>query len=143
MHLLSRGDLIARMYKHFVVNKKRIGLALGEPVDYNKLRQTLNKLLTAEHQITENESITIHRNEDSVLIFLFYLAISLDIGELPEDQVDGILFSKDLLLPPMADYLAWKDGKSAEPPFYNMAINDGFYTFVSGFTREIGFESLK
>ena len=132
-NLLSRGDLISRFYKHFLINKRNISIALESEVDYNQIRIMLNNLLVKDHYISENESISIHQREDPVLIFLFYLAIALDLPTLTGEQVQHVLFDEALLLPPIATYLRWKENDQIDPPpYYNMSLNDGHYTFRSG-----------
>ena len=56
MNVLTRGDLIVRMFKHFKVHKIKIKLELEKPVNYSKIRQSINKLLIEKHQISEMES---------------------------------------------------------------------------------------
>ena len=55
------------MFKHFKVHKINIKLELEKPVNYSKIRQSINKLLIEKHQISEMESMGIHRNDDPVL----------------------------------------------------------------------------
>ena len=136
-NLLTRGDLILRFYKHFVYHKLNISISLTDEIDYVQLRLLLNSLLRSEERITENESLAIHYREDTVLIFLFYLGIALDLLELDQTQIEHIVWSDSLLLPPISVYLKWKEDKAEVPPFYNMSQNDGLYTFKSGVKTRI------
>ena len=136
MNVLTRGDLIVRMFKHFKVHKINIKLELEKPVNYSKIRQSINKLLIEKHQISEMESMGIHRNDDPVLFFLFFLAIAIDIGELTDNQLKGLLWNRYLKLPPLDEYFSSVDGKPRVPLFH-YALHDGFsicmlYTFKSG-----------
>ena len=69
----SRGELAIKLYKILLNQGKKIEVDIKEPVDYEKLREALNKHLRRDQEISQQEIIILHRYEDELLLFIFVI----------------------------------------------------------------------
>ena len=130
----SRGELAIKLYNILLNQGKKIEVDIKEPVDYEKLREALNKHLRRDQEISQQEIIILHRYEDELLLFIFVIAIGLTVHKMKDREVEMLMLQVPSIITDPSSYAYIKEKYPEHTPTVDISYYDQVYHFKSGIT---------
>ena len=129
--VFNRGTIIIKLYKNLIHTNRQLKVDRKEEVNYEILKDNLNRYLREDQEITANELILVIRNRDPLLTFMILISLALGIHMLSKEEVKKIFVgAPDTVISPLV-YKRMTEDYNTETTT-NVSYYDTIHTFNSG-----------
>ena len=129
--VFSRGTLIIKLYKNVIHTNKQLKVNRREEVDYEILKENINRFLRQDQELTSEELLLVIRNRDPLLTFMIVTCLALGIHMLSGEEVKRIFIgAPDTVISPLV-YKRMTEEYNTETTT-NVSYYDKVHIFESG-----------